>query len=73
MTFGMILEKHITKATSASMFYIVIGYKYEPNMKVAASNVNIKTHQLFYKQWILGVGLTIAHRKTSGDLARTCS
>ena len=73
MTFGMTLAEHITKGTSASMFYIAIGYKNEPNMKVAASNINIRIHQLFYKQWILAVGLTIAHWKTSGDLARTCS
>ena len=42
-------------------------------MKVAVSNVNIKIHQLFSKQRILGVRLTIAHRKTSGDLTLTCS
>ena len=34
-------------AASTSMFYIAIYYKNEPNMKVAASNVNIKIHQLF--------------------------
>ena len=45
----------------------------EPNTKVAASNVNIKIHQLFFKQRILGVRVTIAQRKTSGDLTRTGS
>ena len=56
--------------TSASMFYIVIDYENEPNMKVAASNANIKIH-LFSKQPILGVRMTIAQRKTSGGLTRT--
>ena len=37
-----------------SMFYIAIDYENEPNMKVAASNVNIKIHQLFSKQQIIG-------------------
>ena len=55
------------------MFYIAIDYENEPNMKVAASNVNIKIHQLFFKQRIFGVRVTIAQRKTSGDLTRTGS
>ena len=58
---------------SASMFYIAIDYENEPNIKVAASNVNIKIHQLFSKRRILGVRVTIAQRKTSGGLTRTCS
>ena len=33
--------------------------------KVAASNVNIEIHQLFSKQRILGVRVTIAQQKTS--------
>ena len=37
-------------------------------MKVAASNKNIKIHQLFFKQRILGVRVTSAQRKTSGRL-----
>ena len=69
----MTLAEHLTMAASASMYYIAIDYKNEPNMKVAASNVNIKIHQLFSKQRILGVGVTIAHQKTSGNLTRTCS
>ena len=69
----MTLAEHLTMAASASMFFIAIGYKNEANIKVAASNVNIKIHQLFSKQRILGVCMTIAHRRTSGDLARTCS
>ena len=29
------------------------------NMKVVASNINIKIDQLFSKQWIIGVHVTI--------------
>ena len=46
MSFGLTLAEHLTMAASASMFYIAIDYKNEPNMKVAANNVNIKIHQL---------------------------
>ena len=71
MTFGMILAEHLAMAASASMFYILAtDYENEPNMKVAASNVNIKIHT---KQQILDVRLTIAQRKTSGGLTRTGS
>ena len=73
MTFGMTLAEHLAMAASASMFYIAIDYENEPNMKVAASNVNIKIHQLFFKQRIFGVRVTIAQRKTSGGLTRTGS
>ena len=73
MTFGMTLAEHLTMAASASMFYIVINYENELNMKVAASNVNIKIHQLSSKQRILGVCETIAQRKTSGGLRQTAS
>ena len=58
-------------AASANMFHFAIDYENEPNMKVAASNVNIKIHQLFSKQQILGVRVTIAQLKTSGGLTRT--
>ena len=68
MTFGMTLAEHLTMAASASMFYIAIDYENELNMKVAASNVNIKIHQLFFKKRILGVRVTIAQRKTLGGL-----
>ena len=71
MTFGMTLAEHLTMTASTSIFYIAINYENELNMKVAASNVNIKTHQLFSKQRILGVRETIAQRKTSGGLTRT--
>ena len=73
MSFGLTLAEHLTMAASASMFYIAIDYKNEPNMKVAANNINIKIHQLFSKQRILGVRVTIAQRETSGNLTRTCS
>ena len=73
MTFRMTLAEHLKMAASANMFYFAIDYENEPSMKVAVSNVNIKIHQLFFKQRILGVGVTIAQQKTSGDLTRTCS
>ena len=65
--------EHLTMAASASMFYVTIDYKNEPNMKVAASNINIKIHQLFSKQRILSAHVTISQRKTPGDLTRICS
>ena len=37
----------------------------------ASSNVNIVTHQLFSKQWFLGVGVAIVQWKISADLTRT--
>ena len=73
MIFGMSLAEHLTMAASASMFYIAIDYENELNMKVAASNVNIKIHQLFSKQRILGTRETIAQRKNSEGLTRTGS
>ena len=36
-------------AASANMFYIEIGYKNKTNMKVTASNMKIKMHQLLFK------------------------
>ena len=68
MTFGMTLAEHLTMVASANMFYFAIGYENEPNMKVAASNVNIIIHQLFFKKWILGVRVTITQQKTLGGL-----
>ena len=40
-------------------------------MKVAASYTNIKIHQLFPEQRILGVRVTTVERKISVDLTRT--
>ena len=57
---------------SASMFYIANDDKSESNMKVAANSINIRIHQLFPKQRILGVRMT-TQQKISGDLTRTCS
>ena len=72
MTFGTTLREHHPMAASVNMFYIAIGYKNRANMKVAASNMNIKIHQLFSEQRILGVHVTITQRKISVDLTRTC-
>ena len=73
MTFEMTLAEHLPMAGSASMFYIAFDYKNEPNMKVAASNINIEIHQLLSKQQLLDVCMTIAQWKTSGDLTQACS
>ena len=73
MTFGMTLRENLTMAAPPIMFYIAIDYNNNLNMKVAASNINIKMHQKFSKQRIFDVLVTIALRKTSGDLTRTCS
>ena len=70
MNFGTTLREH-TMAASA-MFYIAIGYKNKANVKVAASNINIKIRQIFFEQRILGVCMTIVWRKISVDLTRTC-
>ena len=69
----MSLAEYLTMAAFANMFYFAIDYENEPNMKVAASNVNIKINQMFFKQQILGVRVTISQRKTSGGLTRTGS
>ena len=60
-------------AASASMFYLAIDYNTKTNMKVAASQININVYQLFPKQRILGVRVTITQQKISGDLTRNCS
>ena len=72
MTYGTTLGEHLTMAASANMFYIVIDYKNKTNMKEVASNINIQIHQLFSKQRILGVRVTIAQRNISVDLTRIC-
>ena len=80
MTFGktlrkhltMALSKHFTVAASAIVFYIAIDYRNKTNMRVAASNVNIKIYQLFSIRRVIGVCVTIAQRKIL-DLTRTCS
>ena len=64
----MTLAEHLTMPASANMFYFAIDYENEPNVKLAASNVNIKIHQLFFKQQILGVRVIIAQRESSGSL-----
>ena len=71
MTFGTTLREH-TMAASANMFYIAIGYKNKTNMKVAASNINIKIHEQFSEKRILGVCMTIVQREISVDLTGTC-
>ena len=45
----MTLAEHLTIAASADTFYFAIDYENDPSMKVAASIVNIKINQLFFK------------------------
>ena len=71
MTFGVTLVEQFRMATSANMFYFLIYYENKLNMKVAASNVKIKIHQLFFKLRIFIFRVTTAQRKTSGSLKRT--
>ena len=40
---------------SANVFYITIDFKAQTNIRVAATNINIKIHHLFSKQRILDV------------------
>ena len=73
MNFGITLAEHLMIAASASLFCTAINYENELNLKVAASNVNVKMHQLSSKQRILGVRETVAQWKTSEGLRRTGS
>ena len=73
MTFGTTLGEYLTMAVSANTFYIAINFKKKTNVKVADSNTNIKMHQSFSKQRILGFPVTIVQREILLDLARTCS
>ena len=41
MNFGTTLGEHIKRAASAN---IATNYKNKTNMKIAASNINMKTH-----------------------------
>ena len=72
MTFGRTLREHHLMAASANMYYIAIGYKNRANMKVAVSYMNIKIHQMFSDQRVLGVRVTITQWKISVDLTRNC-
>ena len=71
-----LLERHLENTRQGllllKMFYITIGYKNKANIKVSASNKNIKMHQLFSEQRIFGVHVTIVQRKICVDLKRTC-
>ena len=64
MTFGATSGEHLIMAASA---YI---YNNKTYMKVGASNINIKIHHQFSKQWILGVSVTIDQRKFSRELTK---
>lgn len=44
MTFRRVLGEHLMMASSTNMFYIANDYKKKTNIKVAASDINIKIH-----------------------------
>ena len=54
-SFGRTLGEHLKMTASANVFYITIDFKAQTNIRVAATNINIKIHHLFSKQRILGV------------------
>ena len=66
MTFGATLGKHLIPPASANIFYVAVDYKNKTYMEVAATNINIKIHQLFSKQRSFGFRVAIAQRKISG-------
>ena len=53
-------------AASANIFYVAIDYENKNCMEVVANNINIKIHQLFSKQRILRVCVTIYSGKSQG-------
>ena len=68
MSFGATLGEHLTMAASADLFYIPSDYNNKTDMKVSDSNINIKIHQLFSKQLIRDVCVTIVQRRISRNL-----
>ena len=71
MNSGATLRKHLMMVVFANMCYVATDFKNKIFMKVATNNINIKIHQLFFKQRILGACVTIVQRKISVDLTRT--
>ena len=70
--FGTTSGEQRTIAASANMSYAGNYYKSKTNIKVTASNINIKIQQLFSKKQILSVCVTMVQWKISMDLTRTC-
>ena len=66
------LGEHLVMVASDNKFHIPIDYKNKTYVKVAASNIDPKIHQLVSKQWILDVHVTTVERKILGYLTRTC-
>ena len=52
MTFAATLGNFMM-AASANMFYVAIGYMNKTYMEIAATNINIKLHQLFLNSGFL--------------------
>ena len=72
MTFGATLGEHLMMPASIMMLYIAIGHKNKTYIEAVASNINIEIHQLFSKQRIVGVRLTIVQWKISWNLIQSC-
>ena len=72
MTFGATLGEHLMMDASIKMFYIAIDHKNKTYIEAKASNINIEIHQLFSKQRIVGVRVTIVQWKISGNLIQSC-
>ena len=53
MTFAATLGKHLMVAASVNMFYVAIGCMNKKYMEIAATNINIKIHQLFLSSGFL--------------------
>ena len=70
MTLRTTLGEHLPMGCFCSVLYSN-DYKNKTNMKVVANNINMKIHQLFSEQRILGVCASIVQRKISGDLTQT--
>ena len=72
MTFGATLGEHLMMAASIKMLYIEIDHKNKTYIKAIASNINIEIHELFSKQRIARVRVTIVQWKISGNLIQSC-
>ena len=72
MTFGTTLEEQLMMAASIKMFYIAIDHKNKTYIEAIVSHINIEIHQLFSKQRIVGVRVTIVQWKISGNLIQSC-
>ena len=73
MTFGTTSGEQLTMAASANIFYVTIDYKNKTNLKVAASNINIKQISCFLNSRFLVIAWPLysgkSHDGTWNELA----